>query len=103
LPARAYDLQSESYFANPYPTYALMRAEDPVYVQPETGIRYLTRYDDVLSLCRDPRVSARRSGLFLNQDTSGCEEEVGVVRRFLEPWLLFLDAPDHTRIRSIMT
>jgi cytochrome P450 len=103
VPDSGYDLSSASFFTDPYPTFAAMRTHDPVHLQPETGIRFLTRYDYVFELCRHPQVSARRAGLFFPPDAPQIAEESETVRRFLAPWMVFLDAPQHTRIRSIMT
>jgi cytochrome P450 len=98
-----YDLTSTAFFADPYPTFAAMRTNDPVYLEPDTGIRFLTRYDDVVELCRHPEVSAQRSGLFFPEDAPEIAKEAETVRRFLAPWIVFLDPPEHTRIRSVMT
>jgi cytochrome P450 len=102
-PRDADDLSSASFFTAPYPTFAAMRANDPVYRQPETGIRFLTRYEDVLELCRHPLGSARRSELFFPADAPQIAEESETVRRFLAPWMVFPDPPQHTRIRSVTT
>ena len=39
-----YDLESDSYFADPYETYARMRRDDPAYFDQARGIWFLTRY-----------------------------------------------------------
>jgi hypothetical protein len=35
-----YDLTSDAYFADPYPTYAVMRKDAPVYQLPGTNLWY---------------------------------------------------------------
>ena len=60
-----YDLFSPAFKANPFPTFAQMRAQDPIYAQrtPDgRAIWYVTRYEDVTAVlkddvhfCKDPR------------------------------------------------
>src|SRR5262245_35236152 len=45
--------------ANPYPSYARMRAEAPVLFDRRFGW-LIFRYDDVAAALKDPRLSARR-------------------------------------------
>ncbi len=87
---------------NPYPTYHRLLAEDPVQESPLGGL-VLSRYADAISLLRDPRASSdfRKSDAFRKQaaeqglDYNALLEEN---RSFL-----FLDPPDHTRLRSLVT
>jgi cytochrome P450 len=102
VPVRTYDLKSERFFADPYPTYAAMRADDPVYRQPETGIWFLTRYDDIADLCRNPSLGNDRTPAFFPAQNERITAETATVRRFVAPWIVFLDPPEHTRIRSIL-
>jgi cytochrome P450 len=86
---------------NPYPIYERLLAEDPVQVSPLGGL-ILSRYADCTALLRDPRVSSdfRKSDNFRQQaldqglDYDTLLEEN---RSFL-----FLDPPDHTRLRGLV-
>jgi hypothetical protein len=55
--SRKYDLHSPEFRATTHATYALMREQDPVLLQPgldgETPISFLTRDDDVVSALLD--------------------------------------------------
>ena len=52
---------------NPYPTYAALRREAPVYRTPE-GLLAVSRYADVLSILRDSaRFSSAAMGDLVNQ------------------------------------
>ena len=55
--ARRYDLYSHEFRLTTHETYARMREESPVHVQPgldgETPIWFVTRYDDVVALLTD--------------------------------------------------
>jgi cytochrome P450 len=48
-----YVLHGPDYIADPYPTYRAMAEESPVWLQPETGHVYLSRYADVKSVLLD--------------------------------------------------
>ena len=87
---------------DPYPLYHRLRAEDPVH-RSELGFWVITRHADVLAVLRDPRMSRdpRRS------------ERVDLLRQSPEvdqllaaeeaaPSMLFVDPPDHTRLRALV-
>jgi cytochrome P450 len=91
------DLASPGFKANPYPFYARLRAEAPVY---RTKLAFwlpawlVTRYDDVLMVLKDERFA---------KDFSA---KMRWVPRPLQPLnrnLLNLDPPDHTRLRTLVS
>jgi len=85
----------EAFIDDPYPTYAALRAFDPVHAL-APGSWLLTRHKDVLALYRDGRTSSDKrrefapkfgaSPLFEHHTTS----------------LVFNDAPLHTRVRRLL-
>jgi cytochrome P450 len=82
---------------DPYPWYALLREAEPVQETP-FGVWLLTRHADVTAVVRDPRLSndPARSPLAENPARSGRGElDEGV--------MLFLDPPDHTRLRGLVS
>ena len=92
---------------DPYPFYARLRSDDPVH-KSAAGAWVLTRYDDVEALLRDRRVSSRE--LFTDDvrepllRAAGVwpEWQTSVIRSALASTLLFIDPPDHTRIRNLV-
>jgi cytochrome P450 len=84
------------YAGNPYALYSRLRAADPVHWD-ERGSWVLTRYADVVAALRDSRLSAERFSL----DVSGLPAEVQRPVRALARQMLFLDPPDHTRLRTL--
>lgn len=87
---------------NPYPIYHQLRNTDPVQWQDDMNCWAVTTYTDVLSTLRDSRMSAAR----LTIDSSWFPEEM---RTTLDPviyaltrQMLFLDPPDHTRLRGLV-
>jgi cytochrome P450 len=55
--ARKYDLYSDEFRIATYETFARMRAQDPVFLQPgvdgETMLWFISRYDDVVAVLLD--------------------------------------------------
>ena len=86
--------------ADPYPLYHRLRAEDPVH-RNGPGFWVLTRYADVVAVLRDPRMSRdpRRSAQYQLIQRGNAGED---------PWedgapsMLFVDPPDHTRLRTLV-
>lgn len=92
-----------SFLANPYPTYRLLREAGPIHWSEEFfgGAWLLTRHADVERVLRDPRFSAARTGGWVTQR----EAELGELSAFQKLFaraMLFLDAPDHTRVRKVL-
>jgi pimeloyl-[acyl-carrier protein] synthase len=87
---------------DPYPLYHRLRAEDPVHRSP-LDIWVLTRHADVLALLRDPRTSRdpRRSQRI---EALRASTDIVAVLAAEEaaPSMLFVDPPDHTRLRSLV-
>jgi cytochrome P450 len=87
------------YRADPYPLYDWVRENDPVHRAPD-GNWVLVRYADAHTVLRDPRFSNNPAWL-------GPEvvEQMGSspVRRVGSRLMMFLDPPDHTRLRSLVS
>lgn len=101
-PKAKYDLMSPSFFANPYPVFHRMRAEDPVYWHPDMRIWVLTRYADIQMTARDPRFSAERIGQLATGISEAMKPKFEVVARFLSHWIVSMDPPRHTAIRALV-
>jgi cytochrome P450 len=98
------NLASPQFKADPYPFYAQLRAEAPVYrtTLPNKQTAYLvTRYEDVLLLLKDARFA---------KDPLNAQSAGGPLHR---PWvpgpfkalartMLDVDDPDHARLRALV-
>src|SRR4029077_10231296 len=64
-----------------------------------------TRYDDVADVLRDPRVSSLRPtpNEPVGRALASIESEVRELREFQSRWMMYLDPPDHTRLRSLVS
>ncbi len=104
---RRYDLYSHEFRVTTHETYARMREESPVHLQPgldgETPIWFVTRYDDVVALLTDnerfvldPRLALTPTELEAHVDEIGADERASEN-------LLAKDGEDHRRLRRLVT
>jgi cytochrome P450 len=90
------DLLRPELQVDPYPLFRRLRCEDPVHEDPSGAGWMVTRYDDIASVLSDPRFSAAR---LLPRDKGG--STTNPVQAALARQMLFLDPPDHTRLRKL--
>jgi cytochrome P450 PksS len=98
------DLLSPAFKADPYPFYARLRADAPVFQVsvhvPERRQAWLvTRYADAAAALKDPRLVKDR------RNANGLDARPQWAPGFLQPLqrnMLDLDAPDHTRLRGLV-
>jgi hypothetical protein len=94
---RAFDLNnlSPAFLDDPFPTYHLLRRLDPVHRNPDNSY-FLTRYDDVAAIYRDPRFSSDKQAAFKPKFGDGA------LFGHHTTSLVFRDPPDHTRLRKLI-
>jgi cytochrome P450 len=92
------DLLRPEILADPYPLFRRLRQEDPVHEDPQGRGWIVSRYDEVERVLADRRFSAQRT--LLASDGSGASS---AVQAALARQMLFLDPPDHTRLRGLFT
>jgi cytochrome P450 len=82
---------------DPYPTYRRLREEDPVHQSP-LGFWVLTRYDDVVSSLKDPRLIKEPIAAFVAARFGMAAPPTGMGLSMLDR-----DPPDHTRLRGLVS
>lgn len=90
---------SPATLANPYPIYDRLRATAPVF-RTSFGPWFITRHEDVAFVLRD-----RRFGRAYNEEAQkryGPEALNEPALAAISRMMLFLDPPDHTRVRSLV-
>lgn len=103
-PALRHPIVDAAFLADPYPSYRALREAGPVHWSEEFfgGAWLLTRHADVERVLRDARgFSAQRTGGWV----TGSEATPGELSSFQQLFaraMLFVDAPDHTRLRKLM-
>ena len=94
----AYNPLSARTSQNPYPLYAALRARDPVHRSRLMNAWLFTRYADVDVILRDQHHfgnDVRKGALTARQQAMMPPPD--------EITMLFLDPPDHTRLRSLVS
>src|SRR5664279_3853614 len=97
-------LSSESFFADPYSTYARLREEDPVHWCEPWGQWVVTRFDDVLAVNKDPKrfSSAGWEKKFITQLPPELQQLPHMQRHYSTRVLSMTDPPEHTRLRRLL-
>ncbi len=94
-----YNPLSPRVYNNPYPTYAALRAKDPVHWSPLMDSWVLSRYADVDAILRDHKHFSNDA----RNRKSTRARQVQTVVAGGDPSMLFLDPPDHTRLRALVS
>lgn len=81
---------------DPYPTYARLRTEAPLYRNDEFDFWALSRHADVLNAFRDPAHLSNRYGVTLDPAAYGPQAHKSMS-------FLAMDPPRHTRMRSLVS
>lgn len=97
-PLSLYQLLDPAVLANPYPLYERLRSEAPVHWDPYLHAWVVTRYADVVTVLH--HFSANRTPTPEQFAAIGLAE-LGPLAQVMVKQMLFMDAPDHTRLRSL--
>ena len=81
---------------DPYPTYARLRAESPVYRNDELGFWALSRHADVVRAFRDTKRFSNAMGVSLEPTASG-------PHAYKTMSFLAMDPPRHDRMRALVS
>lgn len=96
------DLMAPATRANPFPVYAKVRSDDPVYpMKMENGRTtwLITRYEDALAILKDQRFIKDFRRLLTPEQL---EQAQGNVYNMFNTHMLSFDPPDHTRLRALV-
>lgn len=93
-----YHLLDPEVLANPYPLYHRLRSEDPVHWDPFLHAWVVTRYADVIAVFQ--RFSAARTPTPEQLKALGLEA-LEPLAQVMVRQMLFLDPPDHGRVRGL--
>jgi cytochrome P450 len=90
---------------DPYQFFQLLREHEPVHHTP-MGVYMLSRYTDASAIVRDPALSNNERNSDLYQAFAEANPEHGpgpFDDEFGQAVILFLDPPDHTRLRGLVS
>ena len=93
----------QEFISNPYKVYSQLRAAPLLWTDTfRNGAWLVTRYADVLAGLHDARLSSRRSHNLTAALPSDAQSEFATFNQIFSRWMLFLDPPEHTRIRKLL-
>ncbi|MFN5061038.1 MAG: cytochrome P450 [Chloroflexota bacterium] len=99
-PHHHFDPFGAEYLADPYPIYATLHADTPVFYDDTLGYWVLTRYDDIKAVLKDNESFSSRNSTDpftpISDETKRIFQQGGYA---MQRVLLNADAPTHTRIR----
>ncbi|GCE15789.1 cytochrome P450 family protein [Tengunoibacter tsumagoiensis] len=96
------NLTSPLFKANPYPTFARLRVNDPIHQLPSSNGQnawLFTRYQDVEALLRDERFVKDKQNVFPPQERV---RPPASAADLMTMGMIDFDPPDHTRLRSLV-
>jgi cytochrome P450 len=85
-----------AFHEDPYPVYARLRAEAPVYHNSADGFWALARHEDVLAAFKAPRVFSNSRGVSIDPSARRGAPRAGMS-------FLAMDPPEHTRFRALVS
>ena len=91
-----YDPYAYEIHEDPYPTYARMRAEAPLYRNEERGFWALSRHADVMAAFRDSERFSNAEGVSIDPAASGPHAHKTMS-------FLAMDPPQHGRMRGLVS
>lgn len=98
-------LFTEALIQDPYPIYRRFREEGPLhYIDRGSGpgLWAVFSYPHCASVLKDHRLTAKRSAATLLAFPPEKRTEFVPLAHLLGLWMLFLDAPEHSRLRKLM-
>lgn len=90
---------------DPFPFYRALREQDPVYYDPGLDVYLVTRYDDAMTVLRDPLTYSLEHGYQDRYANGHVEELAEIMERdgggFIRD-IIACDPPRHTRLRKLI-
>jgi cytochrome P450 len=96
---------SDEILQDPYPTYARLHEEGPLHyldVGSKWAVWSVISHAECSSIAKDPRLSAKRAQQMLLPLPLSRQAEFSELARMLGLWLIFMDPPEHTRLRKLL-
>jgi cytochrome P450 len=90
---------------DPYPTYARLLEDGPLHyvdVGSKWAVWSLFGHTECSSIAKDPRCSAKRAQQLLLPLPLSRQAEFNELARMFSLWLIFMDPPEHSRLRKLL-
>ncbi len=98
-------LFSDEILQDPYPAYARLHEEGPLHylaVGSEMAVWSIVSHSEISAIARDPRLSAKRAQKMISILPLDRQPEFRELARLLGLWLIFMDPPEHSRLRKLL-
>ena len=95
---------SDEVLQDPYP-YARLHEEGPLHfvdVGSKWAVWSVVSHAECSSIAKDPRLSAKRAQQMLLPLPLSRQAEFSELARMFSLWLIFMDPPEHTRLRKLL-
>ncbi|SRR6266566_2280863 len=103
VPCATKNLFTEGLLQNPYPIYRRFLEEGPIhYVDYGSGMWAVFSHAGCSTSIREPLLSSKRTAALLRDLPAEKKTEFAELARMIGLWMLFIDAPEHTRLRKLM-
>jgi cytochrome P450 len=96
---------SDEVLQDPYPTYARLLEEGPLHyvdVGSKWPVWSVFGHVECSAMAKDPRCSAKRAPQLLLALPLSRQAEFSELARMFSLWLIFMDPPEHTRLRKLL-
>ncbi len=96
---------SDAILQDPYPTYTRMLEEGPLHFIDMGGqwaVWAVFGHAECSAVAKDPRLSAKRAQQMIITLPPSSQHEFTELARMLGLWLIFMDPPEHTRLRKLL-
>jgi len=96
---------SDEILQDPYPTYTRLLEEGPLHyvdVGSKWAVWSVFSHAECSVVAKDPRLSAKRAQQMLLPLPLSRQAEFSELARMLGLWLIFMDPPEHTRLRKLL-
>jgi len=96
---------SDETLQDPYPTYTRLLEEGPLHyvdVGSNWPVWSVLSHAECSSIAKDPRCSAKRAQQLLLALPRSRQAEFSELAHMFSLWLIFMDPPEHTRLRKLL-
>lgn len=97
-------LDDGSYFSNPYPLFAQLRSESPVFYSQNLGGWVVTRYNDVSEILHNHEDYSSKGRVLhlIHQLDQEIQDQLPLLQMHFATGLAHSDAPEHKRLRGLL-
>jgi cytochrome P450 len=98
-------LFTDDFVQNPYPAYRRLLDEGPLHYLDVGGmwaVWAVFGHAECSAVAKDPRLSAKRAERFVITLPMNKRAEFADLVRMLGLWMIFMDPPEHSRLRKLM-